>query len=306
MCSAINVTDGTWSQAQLGPKFGGLVLRSLSHHAAAAAFIASLSFSGLGNVDNIHLQQAVAMFRSLPFSRRTCQELSKPNISTPYWSLPPMPTELTSCQWQLLLLPLGYWWSLPLVWACTWSQMAIRWWLGLDTSGWSMCPFCPDIALDPLGHHAVTCRHGGDVVIHHNRLRDEVYLTSVIVPTCVSVERGHGLTRDLAHTRPADILIAGWDRGKPVALDLTITSQLCSGILSESYHAVALAAEACKLHSNVSNAKSWAVLHSISCGDIWPLGQRGSQYLLQAGILPAWPFTSPPPNQELLHKLMAG
>ena len=40
-------------------------------------------------------------------------------------------------------------------------QMAIRWWLGLDTSGRSVCPFCPDTALDPLGHHAVTCRHGG-------------------------------------------------------------------------------------------------------------------------------------------------
>ena len=187
--------------------------------------------------------------------------------------------------------------------------MAIRWWLRLDTSGRSMCPFCPDTALDPLGHHAVTCMHGGDVVIRHNRLRDEVYLTSVIVPTCVSVERGHGLTRDIAHTRCTDILISGWDRGKPLALDLTITSPLCSGIMSESCHqagVVALAAEACKLHSNVSNAKSWAVLHSISCGDIWPLGQRGSQYLLQAGILPAWPFTSPPPNQELLHKLMAG
>ena len=225
------------------------------------------------------------MFRSLPFSRRTCQELSKPNISTPYWSLPPLPTELTSCQWQLLLLPLGYWQSLPLVWACTWSQMAIRWWLGLDTSGRSMCPFCPDIALDPLGHHVMTCRYGGDAVIRHNHLRDEVYLTSVIVPTCVSVERGHGLTRD----RPADILIAAWYRGKPAALDLTITSPLCSAILSESCHqagAAALAEEAHKLHSNGSNAKSWAVLHSISCGDIWPLGQGGPQYLLQAGIVP--------------------
>ena len=41
MCSAINVTDDAWSQAQLGPKFCGLGPRSLSHH-AAAAFIASL------------------------------------------------------------------------------------------------------------------------------------------------------------------------------------------------------------------------------------------------------------------------
>ena len=54
-------------------------------------------------------------------------------------------------------------------------------------------------------------------------------------------------------TRPADILIAGWDRGKPAALDLTITSPLCSAILTESCHqaaAAALAAEARKLHSN--------------------------------------------------------
>ena len=42
-------------------------------------------------------------------------------------------------------------------------QVAIRWWLGLDTSGPSMCPFCPNTALDPLGYHAVTCRHGGEI-----------------------------------------------------------------------------------------------------------------------------------------------
>ena len=67
------------------------------------------------------------------------------------------------------------------------------------------------------------------------------------------MERGHGLTRDLAHTRPTDILIAGWDRSKPAALYLTITSPLCSAILSKSCHeagAAALAAEAYKLHAN--------------------------------------------------------
>ena len=34
--------------------------------------------------------------------------------------------------------------------------------------GRTVCPFCQDVALDPLGHYAVTCRHGGDVVIRHN------------------------------------------------------------------------------------------------------------------------------------------
>ena len=114
-------------------------------------------------------------------------------------------------------------------------QMAIRWWLGLDTSGRSMCPFCPDIALDPLGHHhAVTCRHGEDVVICHSHLRDEVFDLCRCAHLSVSVERGHGLTRDLAHTRPADILITRWDRGKPAALRPTSSTQM------------------------VPNAKSWA------------------------------------------------
>ena len=33
-------------------------------------------------------------------------------------------------------------------------QVAIKWWLGLEFSYGSCCPLCPDIALDPLGHHA--------------------------------------------------------------------------------------------------------------------------------------------------------
>ena len=106
-----------------------------------------------------------------------------------------------------------------------------------------------------FGHHAVTCRHGGDVVIRHNHLRDGIFDLCCCAHLSISIERGHGLTRDLDHTRsrPADIFIAGWDRGKPAALDITITSPLCPAILGESCHqagAAALAAEARKLHSN--------------------------------------------------------
>ena len=42
-------------------------------------------------------------------------------------------------------------------------QVALKW-LGLDTSGGSLCSLCPDIVLDPLGHHAAFYRRGGDVV----------------------------------------------------------------------------------------------------------------------------------------------
>ena len=34
------------------------------------------------------------------------------------------------------------------------------------------CTFCPSLAMDPLGHHAITCKLGGDVVSRHNKFRD--------------------------------------------------------------------------------------------------------------------------------------
>ena len=47
-------------------------------------------------------------------------------------------------------------------------KVALRWWLEMDTSSQLCCPYCPDHQLDPLGHHAVTCKGGGDVVMHHS------------------------------------------------------------------------------------------------------------------------------------------
>ncbi|KAL5491829.1 hypothetical protein EMCRGX_G017194 [Ephydatia muelleri] len=123
-------------------------------------------------------------------------------------------------------------------------------------SSWLSLVPSPGLGLHlELNEYQMAIRHEGDVVIHHNCLRDEVFdlCCRAYLHVSVSVERGHGLTRDLAHTRPTDILIAGWDRGKPAALDLTITSPLHSAILSKSCcqaSAAALAAEARKFHSN--------------------------------------------------------
>ena len=56
------------------------------------------------------------------------------------------------------------------------------------------CTFCPSLALDPLGHHAITCKHGGDVVSRHNKLRDvfEECCRRANVPTQVEVGSGFG------------------------------------------------------------------------------------------------------------------
>eukprot|EP00731_Ephydatia_muelleri_P034645 Em0070g1a len=227
MCSAINVTNDAWSQAQLGQKFGGLTLRFLSHH-AAAVFIASLSFSGFGKADNIHLKQAVAMFniQVSPFNAITVNSALESHIHqkvlsglilaqhfrillesfSPAKRARPLSVATHASSWLSVVSSPG----LGLHLESNEFQMAIRWWLGLDM---------------------LTGSGGGDV--SHAIIVYEM--------------------RDLAHTTPADILIAGWDRRKLVALDLTITSPLCSVILGEScYQAgvAALAAETRKLHSN--------------------------------------------------------
>ena len=69
----------------------------------------------------------------------------------------------------------------------------------------------------------------------------------------VAVEKSHGLTRDHNHQRPADLLVISWDRGRPAAMDITVTSPLTPVILGESCQVVgaaALVAENRKMHAN--------------------------------------------------------
>jgi hypothetical protein len=130
---------------------------------------------------------------------------------------------------------------------------AVKWWLGMNSTARSSCPFCPDIALDPLGHHAVSCRHGGDVVIRHNRLRNIIADFCRRAHLSVRIEVGRGLLGTHNYTRPADVLVDGWDRAKPAAFDVTVTSPLTPVTLNEASineGAAALAAETRKHAAN--------------------------------------------------------
>ena len=51
-CVATDISGVAWKQAQRGLSYGGLGLRSISHH-SCATYIASLSFSGLDSADNL-------------------------------------------------------------------------------------------------------------------------------------------------------------------------------------------------------------------------------------------------------------
>ena len=131
--------------------------------------------------------------------------------------------------------------------------MAIRWWLGLDTSGNSLCPCCPGVALDLIGHHAASSRHGGDVIAWHNHLRDIFADFCHCAHLPVKVEVGYGLGRDNVNFCPADVLVQCWDRGKPAAFDVTVTSFLTPITLSEASVGAGAAASAAESRKHAAN-----------------------------------------------------
>ncbi|KAL5475538.1 hypothetical protein EMCRGX_G025366 [Ephydatia muelleri] len=120
------------------------------------------------------------------------------------------------------------------------------------------------------GHHALTCKHGGDVVSRHNRLRDVLLESCRLACLGPQVEAGSGLGHEGHRTRPADILIPHWDLGKPAALDRTVTSTLNSSTLMEAGVTSGSAALAAEVHKhNANNAKcselGWTCHHAVTC-----------------------------------------
>ena len=127
--------------------------------------------------------------------------------------------------------------------------VGIRWWLGLDIFRGLSCPLCPNMALDLLGHHAATCKKGGDMVTRHNQLQD------VFVDLChqahlvVHVEVSSTLTPDGSRSRQADVLVRDWITDRFAAFDFTVSSpppppSIAS--LNQACTTSALSAETCK------------------------------------------------------------
>ena len=104
----------------------------------------------------------------------------------------------------------------------------------MDTSSQLRCPYCPDHQLDLLGHHGMTCKGGGDVVLHHNSLRDVFAQFCHRARLGGQLEVGHGYGAESSLSRPADILVPNWMIGKPAAFDLTVVSPLNFTTLNEA------------------------------------------------------------------------
>ncbi|KAL5469375.1 hypothetical protein EMCRGX_G030626 [Ephydatia muelleri] len=189
-----------------------------------AAFIASFCSSGFAALDNSHLIQAVARLN----------ELFPPSDAIPVTSLVATPPRQRSLSTKLDLFNFQ---------------------LLLDQSSLADKARLLSVALDPLGHHAATCKHGGDAVLRHNKLRDILVESFHQAHICVQVEAGSGLSQDHSNSRPADILVFDRDQGKPAALDLTVVSPLNANILKEAGMTAGSAAQAAEVRKHTANGQ---------------------------------------------------
>eukprot|EP00731_Ephydatia_muelleri_P006442 Em0003g690a len=231
-CLSIDLPNTAWQQAQLCLSRGGLGLRSLSQP-SAAAYVASsavlVSPADVTSTDELltspknqkepssrieHSQfQALFESSSLP-NRARLLSVASPHAAS-WLSVVPSPglnLHLESAEF----------------------QTAIKWWLGIDLFSGEKCPCCLALSLDPLGHHALTCRHNGDVVSRHNRVRDVFFESCRQAGIGGQMEVGSGLGHDGRRTRPADVLVPNWVLGKPAAFDITVTLSLTPITLHEA------------------------------------------------------------------------
>ena len=192
LSTAVGTTNNAWKQAQLSLSRGGLGLRRLSEN-SSACYIASLSMAGMCSETNQHLLNAIDKFNehvsnedtvTLETIRETsCRQKMLSNkledsLFAQLFSKSSLPDRARllsvssphAAAWLSTAPSPG----LNLQLEPSEFQAALQWWLGVSISGsqGATCPHCPAHSLDPLGHHALTCKHGGDVVIRHNRLQD--------------------------------------------------------------------------------------------------------------------------------------
>ena len=120
-------------------------------------------------------------------------------------------------------------------------------------SSGAMCALCSGSVLDPLGHHALPCKQGGDVVSRHNKLRDTLAEACRRAHLSVTVEAGCNLTVDHSHSHPADILVPNSFVGKPAAFDLSLTSPLNLNVFLEAGLTAGAAARATELRKHEAN-----------------------------------------------------
>ena len=124
----------------------------------------------------------------------------------------------------------------------------------MDNSGSVLCAhFAQRSSLTPVSEGDV------HVVTHHNQLRDVHLLKygALRKHVCmqVRIEMGSGLTATHSHSHPGDVLVTGWEGGKPAEYMMSpLPLKLNPAILDEArqVYIVGTAAQAAESHKHMA------------------------------------------------------
>ena len=149
-------------------------------------------------------------------------------------------------------------------WVCTFKTRSFG---AVCATGWEYpftappysCPECHNTA-DPFGDHQVGCGGNGDRITRHNAIRDVVFSAAQSAALAPSKEMPNLIPDSLS--RPADVFLPTWSRGRPAALDVHVISPLQQQTMGEAAstpgHALQVGVQR-KLASHLSACRSVGV-----------------------------------------------
>ena len=111
-------------------------------------------------------------------------------------------------------------------------RTAMKYRLGIPIyHGDGKCPAC-NANSDSFGDHAIACGYQGERHSRHNIMRDEIFNTAKAAGLNPTKEERGIIDED--DSRPADVKIPMWIRGKDVAYDVTVCSPLSASYVQRS------------------------------------------------------------------------
>ena len=244
------IPDWQWLKASLPSSLGGLNLRRASLH-ASAAFIGSLVLTEdlsdqvldpdtspcLHLSDTINLLALAAnqpTWTSLQTIDVPCQtrslsrSIDKASHSLLLSSSPD--TRFSALAFSTALPHAGDWLnsipsiSLGLHLHDSEFRVCLCYWLGLRIQGENLlCPVC-SLPSDEFGDHGIGCGGNRDRIQRHDAVRDVLFAAAQTAALAPRKEVPSLIPNSFS--RPADIFLPTWERGRPAALDVTIISPM--------------------------------------------------------------------------------
>ena len=246
LCQA-PINDSAWSQASLPIRDGGLGLLAATS-SAVPAFVASCSEAGphvkqlladesilvpgveeaidslraLGGTEAITPEPAPGLQHRLTASicTKQRQDLFDSASIRDKARLNSLASDHAGAWLQALPMP-----TMGLAIPAREFRVLLRHTLGLPIySAPRPCPTCNGACLDVWGIHSVACGSGGDRIGRHNAVRDALFHVAEAAALSPILEMGHTIPN--SQRRPGDITLPNWLRGRPAAIDVTVTSPL--------------------------------------------------------------------------------